>query len=176
MKFLSKKVIAALAVALALLAGMTVGFVAIPLLAPAADQAIAGSQVEGSQPNEEQHGEPKIEPGMMYPMSERVVNLADPGGYRYLKIQVVLEFALPEAKNLKGEAYKKKQDEFAKEMASRRPVMEDIVLTVLSSKNSAQISTGEGREKLREELKGRFERVSGEHQLLNVYFTQMIIQ
>jgi len=30
--------------------------------------------------------------GVMYPLKERVVNLADPGVLRYLKISVVLEF------------------------------------------------------------------------------------
>lgn len=115
-------------------------------------------------------------PGMMFPMKERVVNLADSGGFQYIKIELALEFDMPDAKNLNGEAYKKRQDEFVKEMASRRPIMEDIITMSLTSKTSDMLTKVEGKQQLREELKSKLSGVVGEHKLLNVYFTQFIIQ
>lgn len=114
--------------------------------------------------------------GMMYAMADRVVNLGDAGGYRYLKIGLTLEFEMPGGKELKGEAYTKSQTTFAAEIAPIRPVMDDIVTTVLASKTSADLSSVDGKERLRQELKSKFEDVTGEQKLLSVYFTQFIIQ
>ncbi|MBI3967361.1 MAG: DUF2613 family protein, partial [Chloroflexi bacterium] len=52
-------------------------------------------------------------PGIMVPLRERIVNLADPGILRYLKVSLVLEMADPEHKGSppKAEEYKKKQEE-----------------------------------------------------------------
>ena len=60
--------------------------------------------------------------GMMMPMRERIVNLADPGVMRYLKATIVLEMVDSELKELpKGEEYKHKQDELKKEMGGTLP-------------------------------------------------------
>lgn len=120
--------------------------------------------------------EEDLGPGMMYLMKERVINLADPGTFRYIKCEVVLEFDMPEARNLKGEAYKKRQEEFSQELASRRPKLDDILTMTLGSKTAASLSTSEGKEQLREELKAKMAEAAGEHKLVNVYFTQFIIQ
>lgn len=116
------------------------------------------------------------EPGMMYALKERIVNLADQGQFHYLKSAVVLEFDLPDARGLKGDAYKKRQDAFVTEMASRQPKLDDILTTTLGTKTSAELSTADGKEKLRDELKSKFAEVVGEYKLLSVYFTQFIIQ
>ncbi len=115
-------------------------------------------------------------PGMMYSMKERIVNLSDQGGFRYLKSAVVLEFDLPDARNLKAEAYKKRQETFAIELASSQPKLDDILTTTLGSKASLVLNTPEGKESLRQELKARFSEVVAEFKLVNVYFTQFIIQ
>ncbi len=116
------------------------------------------------------------EPGVMYPMKERVMNLAEGSSGQYIKVELALEFDVPDAKALKGEALKKRQDEFVKELAGRRPIFDDILTTVISSKTGEAIARGDGKEKLRQELKTKLGEVAGEHRLVNVYFTQLIIQ
>ncbi|MDO8690109.1 MAG: flagellar basal body-associated FliL family protein [Dehalococcoidia bacterium] len=115
-------------------------------------------------------------PGMMYSMKERIVNLADQGGFHYLKSAVVIEFDLPDARSLKAEAYKKRQETFAGELASSQPILDDILTTTMGSKASLVLNTPEGKESLRQELKAKFSEVVGEYKLVNVYFTQFIIQ
>ena len=112
----------------------------------------------------------------MYSMKERIVNLADQGGFHYLKSAVVLEFDLPDARNLKAEAYKKRQETFASELGSIQPKLDDILTTTLGSKAAAVLNTPAGKESLRQELKAEFSEVVGEFKLVNVYFTQFIIQ
>ena len=115
----------------------------------------------------------------MYVTSERVVNLADRGTMRYLKAQVVLEFA-PSGDQGKGtldpEAYKKKQEELRKELAGRAPIIEDQITTTLSSKSSAELLTADGKARLKQELREKLGEAAGEKKLLNVYLTQLIIQ
>lgn len=172
----SGKLIIVLVVALALLGGVATYLFGLPLIVPSGSLASTLGANGSPSPSATSTREATLEPGMMYAMKERIVNLADSTGFHYLKIELVLEFELPDVKGLKGEAYKKRQDEFVKEMASRRPIMEDIVTTILAGKTSLALSSAEGKEKLREELTDRLGHVSGEHRLLNVYFTQFIIQ
>lgn len=173
---LGRKVSIIAIAAFAGLIGVGAAFLVLPGLAPII--GIGSAMDAGKEPSpaaakseEGSHG-----PGMMYPMKERIINLADSGAFHYLKIELALEFDLPEAKGLTGDAYKKSQEEFIKTMASRRPILDDIVTTTMASKTSASLATSEGKETLREELKSRFGGVVGEHKLVTVYFTQFIVQ
>ena len=170
----SKK--AFIAIGAVILLGAGAVFFVLPLLSGADGIAGALATDSHSASQEKPIGEKSHEPGMMYAMKERVVNLGNASGLHYLKLELVLEFDVPGASGLKGEAYKKAQDEFAKEMASRRPIMDDIVTTVLAGQTVASLSNLEGKEALREELRNRFSQVTGEHKLMNVYFIQFIIQ
>lgn len=114
--------------------------------------------------------------GVMYPLGERVVNLADTGGYRYLKLGIGLEFAAEGEKEAEGEAYKKMQEEFAKKLLKHKERLEDIVTTVSSSRTSADLATVAGKEALRLELREKIAAAAQPEHLLGVYFTQFIIQ
>ncbi|MCL5959299.1 MAG: flagellar basal body-associated FliL family protein [Chloroflexi bacterium] len=180
MKALLGKKIVIIVVAVLVLAGGGAGaYLTLPMFRstaetaamPSAEQTAVTAHSEAARTKES-----GSEPGMMYQLAERIVNLADPGGMHYLKIQIVLEYDLPGVKALKGEAYKKRQDEFVKEMASRRPMIDDTVTSTLAGTTSATFSGSEGKEKLREELKEKLAAVSGESKLVNVYFTQLVVQ
>ncbi|MBI2885955.1 MAG: flagellar basal body-associated FliL family protein [Chloroflexi bacterium] len=123
------------------------------------------------------HGESTAR-GLMYSTKERVVNLADPGGFRYLKVEVVLELGVPakELEGLKGEGYKKKQEELAKEMAPVAPVIDDAITAHLSSRLASELLTASGKATLREELKERLAPLVHSHPLKGIYLTQFIIQ
>lgn len=177
MKNVSKShIIIVLVVAIALLGGTLAGFFVLPMLSPTGGAATAYGASARPSPEAAHPKEAISEPGVMYQMKERVVTLGDAGALHYLKIEIVLEFDVPDAKGLKGEAYKKRQEELVKEMASRRPIMDDLITTILAGKTSTSLANVEGKEKLREELKIKLGEVVGEHKLLNVYFTQFIIQ
>jgi len=128
---------------------------------------------------------PKV--GMMYPLRDRVVNLADAGVMRYLKTTIVLEMADYSGKEAaKGEEYKKKQEELKHHMLGTTPVIEDEITSVLTSKTSAELMSAEGKQKLREELRARLNKAldkPGAHkdpkekeEVLTVYFSDFIIQ
>jgi flagellar FliL protein len=50
------------------------------------------------------------------------------------------------------------------------------VLTVLSSKNSKDILTSEGKNGLREEIKEKMNHLLTETKVRNIYFTEFVIQ
>ncbi len=122
-------------------------------------------------------GSPPQEKGsVMYSLKERIFNLADPGGGRYIKLEVVIEFEDPKALGLKGEAYLKHQEEFAKELAPVKPRLDDVLLRVVSSRTSLELLRPEGKEALRAELKEKFGQVVHEAKIRDVLFAQFVIQ
>lgn len=92
-------------------------------------------------------------------MEPFLVNLADPGQLRYLKVTFHVET------HGKGEEFER-----------RLPQSRDSVLTVLSSKNSRDIMTSEGKNALREEIKQKMNQLLLETRVRNIYFTEFVIQ
>lgn len=136
---------------------------------------------------------PAIQPGqgVMYKLDPKVVNLADPGGLRYLQASIVLEFhptvkEYYEAKMLEkqnsGESSGHSSggevvvDPFEEAMDSMRPVIDDIVTTVLSSKTFSEISTIEGKQTLKQELITKINTALGYQGVINIYFTEFVVQ
>jgi flagellar FliL protein len=113
---------------------------------------------------------------VMYSLKERVFNLADPGGGRYIKLEVVIEFDDPAAAGLKGEAYLKRQEELARELAPVKARLDDVLLTTVTSRTSAELLRPEGKEALRSELKTKFGQVVHEPKVRDVFFAQFVIQ
>ena len=126
---------------------------------------------------------PKV--GIMQPMRERIVNLADPGMMRYLKTTMVLEMADYQSKELPtGEEYTKRQAEMKKNMAGTLPVIDDIITGILTSKTSTELMSADGKQRLRDEVKTSinraFEKLAHDpkdrQEVLSVYFSDFIIQ
>ena len=115
---------------------------------------------------------------VMYPTKERVVNLMDKQTSHYLKVQLTLEFIDTKVKEPpKGEAVKAQQDEFAKELAGHAAIIEDALVTTLSSKSSAELLKPEGKDSLKQELLERVNHaLHDDEKAVNVYFTSFIIQ
>ena len=123
--------------------------------------------------------------GMMLPLRERIVNLADPGVMRYLKVSIVLEVSSPKMKEMpKGEYYAKKQEEMKKEMAGTLPMIENELTGILTGKTSAELMSVDGKQKLRDDIKSRINKAIEKHnhdpkereEILSVYFSDFIIQ
>ena len=99
--------------------------------------------------------------GHIYKMEPFLVNLADPGHPRYLKITIHME---SNQEKPDGE-YEKKQ-----------PQLRDALLTTLCTRHSKDLMASEGKAALREEIKGKVNQVLVNLKAQNVFFTEFVIQ
>jgi len=122
--------------------------------------------------------EARPEEGVLYDMGSKVVNLADPGGYRYLKVNIVLEVlpADPEFYTLSGEARKAAEEQLRVALDEKRPIIEDIVTIKLSSKTFEEVFTVTGKEQLKQELRDDLNARLTVGQVRDIYFTDFMVQ
>lgn len=99
--------------------------------------------------------------GKTFPLDTFVVNLNDPGGKRYLKTKIELEYI----DELLGD-----------ELQQRLPQLRDVILLLLSSKGLDEIQGVEGKIALRRELIQRINQALKTGKVRNIYFTQFVIQ
>ncbi len=104
---------------------------------------------------------PKSAPGQIFPLEGFVVNLNDPGGKRYLKTKIELEFF---------------QEGFQEELNVRLPQLRDVVLLILSSKTLDDIKGIDGKIALRNELIISINKVLKVGEIRNLYFTEFVVQ
>jgi flagellar FliL protein len=113
-------------------------------------------------------------------MKDRIVNLADPGGRRYLRFSAAIEFAPPEAEGDKAAqsgASKDSDKEFQARVRKFTPLIEDAVVTVLSSRSFDEVRAAEGREQSKREIKARVQAgIGATPAVTNVYFTEFVVQ
>jgi flagellar FliL protein len=116
--------------------------------------------------------------GPTFVVKDRIVNLADPGGRRYLRFTVAVEFegcreaALgPGTATTQSALYRPELDgpsdwlatggakdsdkEFQAQIRKYAPAIEDVVTVVLSSKTYAEVQSVEGKESAKSEIKDR---------------------
>lgn len=120
------------------------------------------------------------EHGIMLVLDERVVNLLPAGAsaYRYAKVGVTIEIRPEKAEfyALTAEARKVAEEESVKGHEEDLPLLLDALGRVVSSRTSDQISTPEARAELKGELVEAFTAVLGEKEVLNLYFTDLVMQ
>jgi flagellar FliL protein len=104
---------------------------------------------------------PKVAMGPVYPMDPFLVNLADPGRSRFLKIVVQLELDA---------------DPVSAELDALKPKVRDALLTLLSSKGSADLVTVADKERLRNEILHRLNAFLTVGRVIEVYFTEFVVQ
>lgn len=116
--------------------------------------------------------------GIYYETGQRIVNLADPGGYRYLRVAIVLEF-LPDTPgyySLSGDKLVAAQDAFRVSVDRQRPLIDDVILDVLTSKKFDEIFTVEGKEQLRAQLREELNRRMPNRHVQRVMITDFVVQ
>lgn len=96
-----------------------------------------------------------------YAMNTFLVNLADPGSKRFLKLTMVLELT---------------SKDVADECKTDDSELRDRVLTVLSSQESDAIVAPEDKLRLKKLLMKSLNNVLTKGQALNIYFTDFLIQ
>jgi flagellar FliL protein len=117
-------------------------------------------------------GQPKPEDiGTVVSVDTFIVNLADPGGNRYLRVTMDLELA-GKAPVHKAEGGKAADNEFTKRM----PQIRDAILMILSTKRYADISSPEGKVGLRDEILTAVNGLLASVQISRIYFKEFVIQ
>jgi flagellar FliL protein len=128
--------------------------------------------------------------GVMVETGTKIVNLADPGGRRYLKSGVTIEVNPPPHEAASGEATAESGDhssgaaaaddpvmiEFNDKMSKRLPIINDIITTILSGKTFDQVYTVDGKEALRQEIMAELNHRLPDLKVIAVYFTEFVVQ
>ena len=99
--------------------------------------------------------------GDLFALEPFVVNLSDPKGKRYLKVQVEVEMESPEAVGRATQA---------------TPKLRDMVIMMLTSLTFEDVMTPEGKIRIRDELLQRFNQVLRPDRVVNIYFTEFVVQ
>lgn len=90
-----------------------------------------------------------------------IVNLAETNAERYLKVDLVLELDSPK---------------LLKEIESRLPQIQDLLISITSTKTLDDVSTTSGRNMLRQEMVDKINSLLATGQVSNVYFTEFVVQ
>jgi flagellar basal body-associated protein FliL len=116
--------------------------------------------------------------GIMLKLEERVVNLQAGGSYHYAKIGVTIELRPADASfyALAGEAKVKGEEAALVEYEGDVPVLLDILGSVVGGKSSDDLSKPDGRTKLKEELLTALRDDLGSEKVLDLYFTDLVMQ
>lgn len=181
-------VLGAIVIAQALVAIGLTQFVIVPKLgvgaADAGGQAVAGSHGEaaagdkaGSEDKGEKKGKKEEKKGgghgggaggategavALADLQEIVVTLAgDSARPRYLRLGISLEMS---------------DAAYVAEVEAKRPQLRDAVIMALSDKTAAMLGTPDGKKRLREEIHRRASEKLPEGALLNVYFSDLVVQ
>ena len=96
-----------------------------------------------------------------YSFTTFIVNLADPGSKRFLKVSLDMKLSSKEAEE---------------ECKSKESELKDLVLTVLSSQESGDIVTGEDKLRLKKKLLKSLNDALTKGKVLEVFFTDFLIQ
>ena len=116
--------------------------------------------------------------GLMVNMSTKIINLSDPSGRKYIRLTVVLEFVpdLSDATSKSAEGGASTTSPQETEINARMPLMDDMVITILSTKSYEELYTADGKEVLRKEILEAIQQRLPELHLLSVYFTEFVVQ
>ncbi|MBF0283341.1 MAG: flagellar basal body-associated FliL family protein [Magnetococcales bacterium] len=143
-----------------------------PLLIGLGGGYIVGQKITMKAVEEEKKKEPKPEEGPsakdpnalvgpIFKLEPFVVNLAEPRGNRYLKVAISMEM---------------ENDALKPEMERRQPQIQDIILSLLTSKSTQELQSLEGKFRLREELLSRINALLVNGKVKRLYFTDFVIQ
>lgn len=132
----------------------------------------------------------EIERGIVVDLGDFILNLCDENQKKYLKANVAIEVTkkdtdfpqeTTQAKGGHGHgeapAAVDPMEAIQKEMTQFKPAIRDAVITNLSSKTSAELSSAAGKELAKEQIANDINSIlGGEREVLRVSFGQFIIQ
>ena len=119
------------------------------------------AQVDGSAGTNVNHQQVQQTVGTLYSLDTFIVNLADEGGKRYLRVTMDLELSNGTVEG---------------ELKRRLSQVRDSILMVLPSKRFADIRSMEGKAGLRNEIIADLNGLFGMGSITNIYFTEFVVQ
>ncbi len=122
-------------------------------------EAAHGEEAEGGEHGTAEAAIPDV--GALAALDPFIANLSDEDGRRYLKATLQVEF-------FKGQV--------PAEWGARLPQVRDLLLTLFSSKNFAEVRTPQGKAVLRDEIVTRLNHALRQDMVKAVYFTEFIVQ
>jgi hypothetical protein len=140
---------------------------------------------------DEGEDEDEIERGIIVDLGDFILNLCDEAQKKYLKVNVAIEVSQKDTDFPKDDEAAKggghghgeapaavdPMESIQKEMAQFKPAIRDAVITNLSSKTSAELSSAAGKELAKEQIANDINSIlGGEREVLRVSFGQFIIQ
>ncbi len=100
--------------------------------------------------------------GDFIPMETFFVNLAGSRGGKIARVTLELEI-------------ENKNSDISEEIERRKPQIRDIIIILLSSKTYEQISTKDGKDNLREEIRGRLNSFLTKGKIKSILFTEFLL-
>ena len=132
------------------------------------------------------------ERGIILDLGEFILNLADSGSRKFLKVNVAVELSKKESDILAAEAAKAAAGgghghgggapadpmaEIENEMNQYKPSIRDSIISILSSKTSQELATTPGKELAKEQIKEAINALfEGDREVLRVSFGSFFIQ
>ena len=123
--------------------------------------------------------------GIMVNTGTKIINLTDPSGRKYIRVAVVLEFnppAVDETAEKESGGHGEEAaatdpvTEFTTEITAKLPVIDDNIITLLSSKSFEELYTAEGKESLRNEIRDKINQALPGYTVISVYFTEFVVE
>ncbi|MDR3578302.1 MAG: flagellar basal body-associated FliL family protein [Anaerolineaceae bacterium] len=116
--------------------------------------------------------------GIMVNMSTKIINLQDQTGSKYIRVTIVLEFAPdnPAYASMAADAKTAYVTDFQSRVNARMPVLDDTVITLLSTKTFQDLYTADGKEKLRQQIMQAIAAKMPDFKILSIYFTEFVVQ
>jgi flagellar FliL protein len=116
--------------------------------------------------------------GIMINAGTKIINLSDPIGRKYIRTTIVIELAPedPLYYEMPIEEKTAYEADFSAEVTSKLPVIEDALITHISTKTYEELYTAEGKENLRNELSQIIMQKLPDYQILAVYFTEFVVE
>jgi len=146
---------------------------------PAAAEQHAAAAETGPTVNETHNTAEGVEPGqgIMVDTSTKIVNLAEPGGKKFIRVTATLEFNPPSGYSEMPEEEKGAAlTEFTTEINAKVPILDDTIVTILSSKDFQSVYTTEGKDALRQEIMDAVNTKLPEYKVIYVYFKEFVMQ
>jgi flagellar FliL protein len=97
----------------------------------------------------------------MYTLDKFQVNLLSNSGKRFLVTELQLEM---------------ESEEVLPELDTKKAVIRDHIISILSSKNIEEVSTPKGKDKLKDEIVSDVNSFLADGEIKNVYFTKFVMQ
>lgn len=164
---MSKKVIIIIIAVFVLFVGMMGGAFFLLWSQMSATMAQVQQQGETDENAEDQEASDEVTIGTLYRLDTLIVNLADHGGKRYLRVTMELEL-------------KPKEDidaaEVVEEIEMRMAQLRDAILMILPTKQYADISTTPGKIAVRDEIMAELNKYLVKGQIAKIYFTEFVVQ